>query len=110
VGPERFGAWGSGGEVLEVLGHPWVAGELSLGHLSQRQEILGLLAHLPQAEVARADELSAFIERHALYGLGMGNVDVQLLASTRLTADAKLWTHDKRLAAAAARFDLLAPI
>jgi predicted nucleic acid-binding protein len=55
-----------------VLVHPWVAGELALGSLTRRQEILGLLRNLPQAVVATAEELSAFIERHRLYGLGNG--------------------------------------
>ena len=46
-------------ELLEngrVLGHPRVRGEIALGHLSQRQEILESLAGLPQAAVASADE------------------------------------------------------
>ena len=93
-----------------VLGHPWVVGELALGSLSRRQAILGLLRNLPQAQVATADEVSTFIERHRLYGLGIGYVDVQLLASTRLTPDAGLGTDDKRLAAAAARLGVLAQI
>ncbi len=42
------------------------------------------------------------VERHELYGLGIGYVGAQLLAATRLTAAARLWTSDKRLAAAAA--------
>jgi len=32
-----------------VLTHPWVIGELALGHLSQRREVIGLLTSLPQA-------------------------------------------------------------
>jgi predicted nucleic acid-binding protein len=86
-----------------VLGHPWVIGELALGRLSQRREILGLLNSLPQAVVATTDEVLTLVERHELYGLGIGYVDAQLLAATRLSADAKLWTTDKRLAAAGER-------
>ncbi len=86
-----------------VLAHPWVAGELTLGHLSQRQEIIGLLSRLPQATVATADEVLTLIERHRLHGLGIGYVDAQLLAATRLTPDARLWSADRRLAAAAGR-------
>jgi predicted nucleic acid-binding protein len=91
-----------------VLGHPWIVGEIALGSLARRREVVGLLGGLPQAEVATAAELAAFIERHRLFGLDIGYVDVQLLAATRLTADARLWTADKRLAAAADRLDLLA--
>ena len=87
----------------QVLGHPWVTGELALGRLSARDEILGLLAALPQTEVATAEEVMAFIERHQLYGLGIGLVDAHLLAATVLTAEATLWTRDTRLAEAAAR-------
>jgi hypothetical protein len=43
------------------------------------------------------------VERHQLYGLGLGYVDAQLLAATRLTPDAALWTADRRLVAAASR-------
>lgn len=40
-----------------VLAHPWVMGELALGHLSQRQDVLGLLAGLSSAEVATDAEV-----------------------------------------------------
>lgn len=91
-----------------VLGHPWVTGEIALGSLSQREHVLRLLASLPQAQTATASELASFIEQRQLYGLGIGYVDVQLLAATRLTPDARLWTGDTRLAAAAARLDIRA--
>jgi len=93
-----------------VLAHPWVTGELALGHLSQRQEILGLLTALPSAEIATDAEVLALIEAEQLYGLGIGYVDAQLLAATRLTADARLWTADKRLAVVARRLRLLADL
>ena len=86
-----------------VLGHPWIVGELALGHLSQRQELIRLLGHLPQATVATGDETMALIDRHRLYGLGIGYVDAQLLAATQLTAEAVLWTDDRRLAVVASR-------
>lgn len=86
-----------------VLAHPWVIGELALGRLSQREEILRLLAGLPHAEIVTAPELAVFIDRHELFGIGIGYVDAQLLASAFLTPDARLWTRDKRLAAVAER-------
>ncbi len=86
-----------------VLGHPWVTGELALGRLSARAEILRLLDDLPQASVATAAEVVGFIEYHELFGLGIGYVDAQLLASTMLAAPAALWTRDRRLRAAAER-------
>lgn len=93
-------------EQGRVLGHPWVTGEIALGSLAQRRQVLELLGGLPQAEVATAPEVALFLERHQLYGPGVGYVDVQLLAATALTADARLWTGDRRLAATAARLGL----
>ncbi len=86
-----------------VLCHPWVVGELALAHLARRREVIDLLVRLPQATVATPPEVLTLVEGHELYGLGIGYVDAQLLAATQLTADARLWTDDKCLAAAAAR-------
>lgn len=85
----------------QVLAHPWVTGELALGHLSRRSEILGLLQNLPRAPVATDVEVLTLIDNQHLFGLGIGYVDAHLLAATMLTTDARLWTRDKRLAAAA---------
>lgn len=89
-----------------VLVHPFVRGELALGNLPQRQTILGLLDNLPQAPVVFTDEINPFIEAHALFGLGIGLVDVHLLASVQLAMNATLWTRDKRLLAVALRFNV----
>jgi hypothetical protein len=43
------------------------------------------------------------IDRHALHGLGIGYVDAQLLASSLLTPDTRLWSRDTCLAEVAAR-------
>jgi len=86
-----------------VLGHPWVTGEVALGNLAQRGEVIGLLSRLPQAATATADEVLTLVERHHLYGLGIGYVDAQLLAATQLTPDAALWAADRKLVAAATR-------
>jgi predicted nucleic acid-binding protein len=93
----------------EVLAHPWITGELALGRLRARAEILKLLGDLPQAAVATPAELLAFIDRHELSGAGIGYVDAQLLAATKLTADARLWTHDRHLSAAARRLGATYP-
>ncbi len=62
-----------------VLAHPWVTGELALGHLSRRDEILGLLHNLPQATVATDVEVLSLIDTQHLFGLGIGYVDAHLL-------------------------------
>lgn len=81
----------------QVLSHPFVIGELTLGSLRQRANIIGALQDLPKAVVADEAEVLAFIDRHVLFGRGIGYIDAHLLASVRLTADAALWTRDKRL-------------
>lgn len=80
-----------------VLAHPFVIGELALGNIRAREAVLTALLDLPQAEVATDAEVLTFIERHALFARGIGYVDAHLLAATRLTADARLWTRDRRL-------------
>jgi predicted nucleic acid-binding protein len=95
-------------EAGRVLGHPFVVGEVALGRLHQRADVLAAMRALPQAIVAMDNEVLEFIETSALAGLGIGYVGAQLLAATRLTAAASLWTRDKRLLAAAERLDLAA--
>lgn len=89
-----------------VLAHPWVIGELALGNLRGRAEILRLLADLPQATIAMPGELLALIEHRKLYGIGIGYVDAQLLAATMLTDGATLWTRDRQLNAAAQQLEV----
>ncbi len=86
-----------------VLAHPWVVGELALGQLRQRGEVIALLSSLPQATVATPPEVLRLIEHHELYGIGIGYVDAQLLAATKLTDDTTLWSEDRRLGAASSR-------
>jgi predicted nucleic acid-binding protein len=93
-------------ETGAVLGHPWVTGELALGNLRRREEILALLRGLPRATVATDAEVLLLIDQAALFASGIGYVDAQLLAATRLTPDAALWSRDRRLAAAAERLDI----
>ena len=80
-----------------VLAHPFVIGELTLGHIRRRDVVLAALSDLPHAVMATDAEVLTFIDRHSLFGRGIGYIDAHLLAAVQLTADAKLWTHDKRL-------------
>lgn len=89
-----------------VLTHPWVTGELALGNLSHRDEVISLLRGLPQAALADNDEVLRLIDQDGLYGAGIGYVDAQLLAATRLTPDTRLWTADNRLSTVTARLGL----
>lgn len=94
-------------ELGTVLVHPFVAGELACGMLKNRNAVLQLLQDLPPAIVGADDEVLAFIERYALMGRGIGYVDMHLLAATALSAPAKLWTRDKRLASVATELQLV---
>jgi predicted nucleic acid-binding protein len=93
-------------DAAMVLVHPLVIGELALGNLRQRDIVLQALADLPHARVATDAEVLHFIERHALFGRGIGYVDAHLLAAVRLTAGAAVWTRDKRLHGVAVQLGL----
>lgn len=90
----------------QVLGHPMVIGELALGSLRDRGDVLGLLTQLPSATVATHEEVMQLVQQRRLFGQGLSLVDAHLLASTLLTPGANIWTRDKRLAAAAAALDV----
>lgn len=89
-----------------VLTHPFVIGELALGSISGRDLILNWLRRLPAVSVAGVTEVLQFIKQESLFGIGIGYVDVHLLAATRLTEGATLWTRDRRLLAAAEKLSL----
>lgn len=89
--------------------HPCIIGEIALGSLRQRELILTALNAIPQVTGATDAEVYALIEAERLFGLGIGFVDVHLLAALRLTPGVRLWTLDKRLAAVADRLGLSAP-
>lgn len=89
----------------QVLTHPWVIGELACGMLKNRAEILALLQALPKAELAEYDEALTFLESQKLFGLGLGWIDVNLLASAQLTG-CELWTADIPLQKAANKLNI----
>jgi len=83
-----------------VATHPLVIGELACGNLKQRNDILSWLSHLPVADLADHHEILYFIEERHLMGLGIGIVDIHLLASA-IISKFPIWTRDKRLKTAA---------
>ena len=88
-----------------VLCHPFVIGELALGSLKNRAEVLALLGKLPSAALATEADVMALIERRALHGIGIGWVDAHLLASTIL-ARSHIWTTDRPLRKVAATLEI----
>ncbi len=97
-------------DASRVLIHPVIVGELALGVLHQRELILETLQNLPSAVVASPVEVLHFIEAGALAGSGIGYVDAHLLAATKLTAGARLWTRDKPLFGVAEQLGLAASL
>ncbi len=93
-------------ENCMILAHPFVVGELALGHLSNRAEILFLVDRLPRALTASDSEVMTLIENKRLMGRGIGWVDAHLLASTLLSHATKLWTRDKKLRSLAVELDV----
>ena len=89
----------------EVVCHPLIIGELVCGNLKNRKEIISLLQALPMAPEIDFEEYLYFVEEHNLFGKGIGYIDIQLLASAKLS-QTSLWTLDKRLKAIAVDFGI----
>ena len=90
-----------------VACHPAVRGEIALGSIARRDEVLRLLSQLPRAPVIGDDEVFAMIETRNLDASGIGWIDAHLLASA-MAGQHLIWTGDKRLASVAARLGVLA--
>ena len=95
--------------TAEAVLHPFVFGELISGTLGNRGATIQILERLPSVPVVRDVEVRHLVESQRLWGLGLGWVDLHLLASTMI-ARANLLTDDRRLAAAARRLGIGYPI
>jgi predicted nucleic acid-binding protein len=84
-------------EDAQIVMHPFIVAELSLGSLQERRKTLAYLEMLPQVNVANLSEVRRMIESQALYSKGIGLTDTHLIASTLITPSVQLWTRDKRL-------------
>ncbi|HXR96618.1 MAG TPA: hypothetical protein VN709_02135 [Terriglobales bacterium] len=81
----------------QVVMHPFVLGELALGQISPRDQLLQDWANLPKLVPATDDEVLELIARQSLFARGIGYIDVHLLAALRLAPGVQLWSYDKRL-------------
>jgi hypothetical protein len=90
----------------DVVMHPFVIGELMLGHVPKIANMIDDLNTLPKAIVATADEVLRFITDRKLSGSGIGYVDAHLLVATALSPETLFWTRDKRALAAAQALSL----
>ncbi len=88
-----------------VLTHPLVIEEIACGHLRDRLEITTLLHALPSAPVVTHTEVLELISNKTLYGVGLGAIDVHIIASAML-AQVKIWSRDKALIRESTRLNL----
>jgi predicted nucleic acid-binding protein len=94
----------------QVLLHPYVYGELALGGLRHRTGTLFQLRQLPTANIAHHNEVMRLVEQEILHDVGLSYIDAHVLAATRLTPGASLWTRDKSLSAAAEKLSVAARV
>jgi predicted nucleic acid-binding protein len=80
----------------QVLVHPFIVGEIFIGHIRNREEVMTLLGYLPQIKTATELEVQELVQKHRLFGRGLGWIDCHLLASTLLQGS-DLYSNDKAL-------------
>lgn len=103
-------------QILALLGarqllmHPFVTGELVLGSLQDRDNLLIELDLLPQMTVITNKKVTLFVSKHRLYGTGINYVDAHLLVAACGSKNVQRWTRDKRLRAASTRLGVAANI
>ena len=84
-------------QIGSIAMHPFVAAEVALGLLRNRQRTLAELDCLVQVPVARTSEVRLLIEAQSLYSKGIGLTDAHLVAFCLIAAGTMLWTRDIRL-------------
>jgi len=82
-----------------------VIGEVMVGSLRDRIGVRQFLLKLPSASEATFSEILKMLEMRRLHGCGLQWNDVMLLAAAKLSS-ARIWTRDKRLAAAAEEYGI----
>lgn len=93
----------------QIVVHPFVLGEIALGSVTPRAEVLARLARLPRPRLAHDGEVLDLIERAPLWGRGIGWVDAHLLASALLDR-LRLWTLHLPLARVARELGVALPV
>jgi predicted nucleic acid-binding protein len=91
----------------QILTHPFIVAELSLGSLRNRQSTLGAMESLLEVKVAALSEVRHMIEAHTLYSKGIGLTDAHLIASCLITPGTQLWTRDVAMKKVAAALGIL---
>lgn len=97
-------------ETSDVCTHAMVVGELALGSLRNRPDVIELLRALPTPMEATPDEVLLLVEQERLFGRGLSLIDAHLLAAARINPGVAIWSRDKRLHAVAADLGLAASV
>ena len=90
-------------EMLERLNtdaiviHSHVLGEIALGSLKNRVEIMAKLHTLPRSPLAEDLGVVMMIEARKLFSRGIGFTDAHLVAACLIDRRLRLWTRDRRL-------------
>jgi predicted nucleic acid-binding protein len=92
-------------EKNEVVGHPFVFGELLIGDRGGLARFLGDYAKMNQIGVVPHSDVVSFVQARRLFGRGVGWIDAHLLASATL-GQLRLWSADSKLAAMAEELGL----
>lgn len=97
-------------ETGTIIMHPFVVGEIALGHLPRRIETVSSLMQMRMVPLTDPVDMLSFIQNNKIFGSGIGYVDAHLLAASTLAADVQLWTRDKKLRAVAERLSIAAQV
>lgn len=92
----------------EVLQHPFVTQELSMGSFSSpeaRFDAISVLDSFEQVPIPDQTLFHSFVAEWQLYGTGIGFADAHLLFACK-DSQARLATNDKRLAEQAVRLSI----
>ena len=89
----------------KVVVHEFVIGELACGNLNNRNVIIKELMNLHRAKQITFGEYLMFVDKYNLYNTGVGFVDINLLASSKLSGY-PLFTYDKKLLLIASQLNL----
>ena len=84
----------------EVAGHDLVYGELLIGDRGGRRKLCAAYERMHQAGTVPHSDVVAFVRARGLHGLGLGWIDVHLLASA-VVGRLQLWTADLSFSAVA---------
>lgn len=95
---------------LRVVIHQFIIGEIALGSLADRQDVLNDLYRLPTIVHLNDADVDEAIEQQRLFSTGIGYVDAHLVVSTLVTPDLTLWTRDNKLLRVTERLGIAAKL